>query len=196
MMPSPDRRFRARSVPCFTAQAARRKMPVATVRLVLEDLLEANGRYVQQFSLAGLASRASAGVAVLTCIDTRIEPLSMLGLRPGDAKILRNAGARVTPDAVRSLALATHLLGVSEIAVIQHTDCALGGRSDAEISDRLAEAGFAGEEAEWLAMPDPEAALHSDVQALRASPLLARGTRVEGWRYDVRDGSIVRIVTS
>jgi carbonic anhydrase len=172
---------------------------VVTVRLVLEDLLEANSRYAEGFALAGLPSRASKGIGILTCIDTRIEPLQMLGLQPGDAKILRNAGARVTPDVLRSLALATHFLGVTEIAIVQHTDCALGRRSGADVSAGLREAGVRAEDVEdveWLAMPDPDAALENDVKALRASALLAPGTRVEGWRYDVTDGSIARLVTS
>jgi carbonic anhydrase len=162
----------------------------------LEDLLEANGRYTEGFSLGHLTSRALKGVAILTCMDTRLDPLAILGLSPGDAKILRNAGARVTPDVLRSLALATHFLGVSEIAVMQHTGCALAGRSDEDVERDLAERGATqqGAVTAWLAMPSPDEALVADVELLRSSPLVAPGTRVEGWRYDVETGGIERIV--
>ncbi|CAN5447081.1 hypothetical protein BH23ACT7_BH23ACT7_25390 [soil metagenome] len=75
------------------------------------DVLSANAAYAQQFDLGGLPGRAARGLAIVTCMDTRIEPLRMLGLRPGDAKILRNAGGRVTDDVLRTLVLAVHLLG-------------------------------------------------------------------------------------
>ena len=77
-----------------------------------------------RFHTTGLEARAAQGLAVLTCIDSRIEPLAMLGLRPGDAKILRNAGARVTSDVLRSLVLASNLLGVERVMLIAHTDAA------------------------------------------------------------------------
>ena len=101
---------------------------------MMDDLLEANRAYASGFSLAGIAPRAEKGFALVTCMDSRIEPLTMLGLAPGDAKILRNAGGRVTTDVLRSLILATSFLGVDRIAVMQHTDCALAHRSDADDS--------------------------------------------------------------
>ena len=87
------------------------------------DVLAANETYANGFPLRGLQARATKGLAVLTCIDSRIEPLAMLGLRPGDAKILRNAGARVTDDVLRTLVFASYLLGVDRAMVIAHTDC-------------------------------------------------------------------------
>lgn len=164
----------------------------------LEDLLEANRRYAEDYPLGGLASRAGKRVGILTCMDTRLDPLAMFGLRPGDAKILRNAGARVTPDALRSLALATHFLEVEEIAVVQHTACALAGRNDADLEGDLVARGVRADDAAmpWFAMPSPDVALRADVDLLRSSSLLAPGTRVEGWRYDVVTGAVDRIVTS
>jgi len=84
-----------------------------------DDVLAANETYARDFQLAGLPARAASGLAVLTCI----EPLPMLGLRPGDAKILRNAGARITDDVLRTLVLASYLLGVERLMVIAHTSC-------------------------------------------------------------------------
>ncbi len=97
---------------------------------VFDDLLAANARYAEGFRLAGLEPRAARGLAVLTCIDSRIEPLAMLGLAPGDAKIPRNAGARVTDDMLRTLVLSVWLLGVDRIAIVHHTNCRMVGVTD------------------------------------------------------------------
>lgn len=128
-------------------------------------------------------------------MDTRIEPLAMLGLVPGDAKIVRNAGGRVTEDVLRSLALATTFLGVTHIAVMQHTQCALAYRGDDDLK-----AGFDSDQAanidgwEFLAMPDPDAALRADVEAVRGCKIISRDVRVEGWRYDVDTGLVDRVI--
>jgi carbonic anhydrase len=160
------------------------------------DLLDENARYMADFSLAGLQGRAAKEFALVTCMDSRIEPLAMLGLVPGDAKIMRNAGGRVTSDVLRSLILATNFLGVRRIAVMQHADCALAGRTDEEIRADLP--GATGDPGEWefLAMPDPDQALHADVEAVRACGLLAAGVSVEGWRYSVETGGITRVIAS
>jgi len=160
------------------------------------DLLDENTRYVANFSLAGIQARAAKEFALVTCMDSRIEPLAMLGLVPGDAKILRNAGGRVTADVLRSLILATNFLGVRRIAVMQHTDCALMARSDEQIRAELT--GLAGDPGAWdfLAMSDPDRALASDVEAVRACGLLPAGVGVEGWRYAVETGAIDRVVPS
>ncbi len=164
---------------------------------MFEELLSANTAYSEGFSLEGIAPVAARGFALVTCMDSRIEPLTMLGLHPGDAKILRNAGARVTPDVLRSLVLATRFLEVRGVAVMQHTNCALAGESDDGVRDRLEAQGTV-EVADWefLAMPDPDAALTADVALLRACPQLPDGVVVEGWRYDVGTGRIDRILPS
>jgi len=164
---------------------------------MFEDLLEANSRYALDFSLGGLPARAAKGFALVTCMDSRIEPLTMLGLRPGDAKILRNAGGRVTPDVLRSLVLATSFLGVTEIAVMQHTRCAIAGRSDESIRADLPEEWEKRAQGwEFLAMPDPDQALVRDVEAVRTCELLPAEVRVEGWRYSVDNGLVTRVVPS
>ena len=164
---------------------------------MFDDLLRANTSYVEGFTLRGIAPVAAREFALVTCMDSRIEPLTMLGLHPGDAKILRNAGARVTPDVIRGLVLAAHFLGVHEIAVMQHTDCALADQTDDGVRARLGASGAAGvEEWEFLAMPDPDRALVADVDVLRRCAQIPDGVRVEGWRYDVETGRIERIVSS
>lgn len=133
-----------------------------------DDVLAANADYSQSFTDLGLPAMAGRGLAVVTCMDSRIDPLRMLGLRPGDAKILRTAGARVTDDVLRSLVLAHQLLGVERVMVLVHTDCA---------------------------MATTEAELHRDVQRIRTSPDLPAGMPVAGGSYDVRTGAITLSVT-
>src|SRR5690348_10015168 len=110
-------------------------------RDAFEDVLAANEEYARGFRLAGLTGRAAKGLAVLTCMDTRIEPLAMLGLAPGDAKILRNAGARVDAGVLATLALAHRLLGVTRVMVVAHTDCRMSVDSEAELIDAMGAAG-------------------------------------------------------
>jgi carbonic anhydrase len=105
------------------------------------DVLAAKETYAAGFALRGLQARAAKGLAVLTCIDSRIEPLAMLGLRPGDAKILRNAGARATDDVLRTLVLASYLLGVDRAMVIAHTDCRMATGSEDDVHAAVREAG-------------------------------------------------------
>jgi carbonic anhydrase len=167
------------------------------LRGMFDDLLAANRRYVGDFSLQGIAPRAAKGFALVTCMDSRIEPLTMLGLVPGDAKILRNGGGRVTPDVLRSLVLATNFLGVMEIAVMQHTNCALANRYDADIRAELPpDVARRAEAVAFLAMPDPDKALLADVEVVRSCDLLAPHTLVEGWRYHTESGLVERVVAA
>ncbi|MGH9187900.1 MAG: beta-class carbonic anhydrase, partial [Acidimicrobiales bacterium] len=115
---------------------------------MFHDLLLANEWYVSQFSLGDLEPKASRGLAVVTCIDSRIEPLAMLGLVPGDAKILRNGGGRVTDDVLRTLVLAVHLLGVERVMVIHHTGCAMA-ETDEDTLRRAIEAASGLSAAGW-----------------------------------------------
>jgi carbonic anhydrase len=157
------------------------------------DVLEANAAYAEQFAASGLSGRAAKGLAVLTCIDTRIDPLAMLGLKPGDAKILRNAGARVTDDVLRTLVLAAHLLGVSRVLVMAHTDCRMVGGSDDDVHEAIRAGG--GPDTRSLAFQvtdDQEATLAADVQRIRSSPYLG-GLEVGGFVYDVRSGRLTRV---
>src|SRR5712675_2423829 len=140
---------------------------------VFDDLLDANRRYSREFHDSGVAGIAAKGLAVLTCIDSRIDPLALLGLRAGDAKIIRNAGARVTPDALRSLVLAANLLGVTRVCVVQHTDCAMVGSTDDELRARIG--AIRGADAsgwEFLASTDQLATLREDIERITSCPLL------------------------
>ena len=156
-----------------------------------DDLIEANTAWRDGFALGDLTGRPVKGLAVVACMDTRIDPLGALGLDPGDAKIIRNAGARVTDDVIRSIAIVVANLGVERVAVIAHTDCAMAKLSADALRESVA-AIATGDVDDWdpLAVDDQLGTLHEDVERLRRSPLLPDDLAVAGFVYDVADGSL------
>jgi carbonic anhydrase len=154
-----------------------------------EDLLSANRTFAETFGLSGFDGVAHAGVAVVTCMDSRIDPLRMLGLQPGDAKIFRNPGGRVTPQALEALVLGVHLLNVRRILVVPHTRCAMASSTLEELRRRVGES--AGQEESWQTfgvVEDQDAALADDVRSVRAHPLIPDSIEVGGFLYDVDTG--------
>jgi carbonic anhydrase len=157
------------------------------------DVLAANEAYAAEFRLGGLPAHAARGLAVLTCMDSRIEPLAMLGLAPGDAKILRNAGARVTADVLRTLVLATHLLGVERAMVIAHTGCRMASGDEAAVHEAIRAAGGPDTRSlRFLTTTDQEAAVLADVRRVRSWPYLGR-LEVGGFLYEVETGRLRRL---
>jgi carbonic anhydrase len=157
------------------------------------DVLAANEAYAREFTLAGLEPRAARGLAVVTCIDSRIEPLTMLGLRPGDAKILRNAGARVTDDVLRTLVLAAYLLGVERVMVVAHTQCRMATGDEADVHEAVRAAGGPDTRSlDFLVASDQEATVRADVARIRSSPYLT-GLRSGGFLYDVDSGVLTQL---
>jgi len=157
------------------------------------DLLAANETYAQTFVGGRLPARAAKGLALLTCMDSRIEPLAMLGLRPGDAKILRNAGARVTDDVLATLVLASSLLGVNRVMLIGHTDCRMTAGSEEELHEAIRQAGGPDtRELHFVTTTDVEAALRTDLQRLRSWPLTAH-LPAGGFVYDVNTGRLRQV---
>jgi carbonic anhydrase len=154
-----------------------------------DDLLEANRRFAQDFKLGGFDGIAKAGVAVVTCMDSRIDPLGMLGLAPGDAKIFRNPGGRVTPQALEALILAVHLLNVDRILVIPHTRCAMASASEHELQERIGAS--SGQDASWQSfgvVADQAEALREDLAKVHTHPLIPASVKVGGFVYDVDTG--------
>lgn len=159
---------------------------------MFDDLLDANRRYQTDFHDSNVEGVAARGLAVLTCIDSRIDPLAMLGLKAGDAKIIRNAGARVTDDALRSLVLAANLLGVMRVCVVQHTDCAMVGSTDDEMRARVgAIRGVDATQWDFLATTDQLATLHNDLERIASCPLLPSELQIGGFIFDVHSGELV-----
>ncbi|MFD0775137.1 beta-class carbonic anhydrase [Streptomonospora algeriensis] len=157
-----------------------------------DDLFTANAEYAAAFRLGGLAPVAARGLAVMTCMDSRIEPLQTLGLQPGDAKILRNAGARVTDDTLRTLVLAVYLLQVDRVLVMPHTRCKMASVSgDDEVHDLIErEHGVDTRSLEFRTDNDQIGALRHDLERVRHHPLLPRDLPVAGGLYDVDTGRI------
>ena len=152
------------------------------------EVLAANRTFSEDFALAELPARAARGLAVLTCMDSRIDPLRMLGLAPGDAKILRNAGARVTDDVLRTLVLASYLLGVDRVMVVAHTDCRMTTPGEEDVHEAILEAGGPDTRSiSFLTTGDQEAALCQDVQRVRSWPYLG-DVPVGGFFYDLATG--------
>jgi carbonic anhydrase len=157
------------------------------------DVLGGNAGYSRDFRLDGVPARAARGLAVVTCMDSRIEPLAMLGLAPGDAKILRNAGARVTDDVLRTLVLAQWLLGVDRAMVVAHTRCRMAAGSEQEVHAAIDEAGGPDTRSlSFLVTDDQLATLRADVQRIRSWPYL-HGLAVGGFLYDVDTGVVSHV---
>jgi carbonic anhydrase len=158
-----------------------------------DDLLAANREFASTFALAGFDGVAHAGVAIVTCMDSRIDPLRLVGLAPGDAKIFRNPGGRVTDQALEALVLAVHLLRVERVLVVPHTRCAVATHTEAELRERVAAS--AGTDVTWQrfhVVEDQVAALGEDVHRVRSHPLVPERVAVGGFLYDVDSGLLER----
>lgn len=155
-----------------------------------EDVLAANQAYSATYRYGDLKGRALKGLAILTCMDSRIDPLGMMGLSPGDAKILRNAGARVTDDVLRTLVLAVYLLGVTRVMIVAHTDCRMTVENESAVHRAVAEAGGPDTRSlSFLTTRDLSESLRQDVQKIRSSPYL-RDLPVGGFIYHLDSGRL------
>ena len=153
--------------------------------------ITANDKYIKNFKHSELTGVAQKGLAIVTCMDSRINPLSVMGMKSGDAKILRNAGARVTEDVLRTLVLATYLLGVKRILVMPHTNCRMATGDELDIHEYIQkEFGVDTSSLEFQTVSDQSAALAIDVNRIRNYPLLNKGVIVAGAIYDVATGKL------
>jgi len=160
-----------------------------------DDLLAANRTFADSFELGGFDGKAHAGVAIVTCLDSRIDPLAMLGLKHGDAKIFRNPGGRVTPQALEALVLGVHLLGVNRILVIPHTRCAMASSTLEQVREKVGAS--AGQDVSWQQfsmVPDQAEALRDDVHKVTSHPLVPDTGKVGGFLYAVDPGLLEPLV--
>ena len=129
-------------------------------------------------------------LAVIACMDARLDPARILGLEVGDAHVIRNAGGVVTDDEIRSLAISQHLLGTEEIVLIHHTDCGMLTISDEEFAQRLED--DTGERPHWRAhaFADLEENVRNSVRLIQESPFVPRTDSVRGFVYDVKTGEL------
>jgi carbonic anhydrase len=160
-----------------------------------DDLLSANREFADNFGLSGFDGVANAGIALITCMDSRIDPLGMLGLKPGDAKIFRNPGGRVTEQALEALVLGVHLLDVDRILVVPHTRCAMSSATLEQVRERVSAS--AGQDASWQTfsmVTDQREALRDDVHKVVSHPLIPDTVKVGGFVYDVDTGLLEPVV--
>lgn len=180
---------------------------MATVR---EQVLQANEAYARAFGdRSRLGMPPARRFAILTCMDARLDPAQYGGLREGDAHVIRNAGGRVTDDAIRSLVISHKLLGTNEWFVVHHTDCGMETFTDQVMRDLLERSldtavyegggwrdvgrgpgSSEGEFIDWLTIDDQERSLVRDVKRLRSHPLVPRDVAISGFVYDVRSGRL------
>ncbi|MFZ0322955.1 MAG: carbonic anhydrase [Actinomycetes bacterium] len=156
-----------------------------------DDLLRSNEQFAATFADGGMPARAASGLAVITCMDSRIDPFRILGIKAGDAKILRNAGARVTDDVLRTLVLAVHLLGVNRILVMPHTHCRMAESTENEIHTLIyQEFGIDTRSLDFHTDPDQVGALRRDLVKVRSYPFFGDRAAVGGAIFNVETGRL------
>jgi carbonic anhydrase len=162
---------------------------------VADELLQANEQFVRNFNLGDLAVRPRRHLAVLACMDSRILFERCLGLKPGDAHMIRNAGGIATEDAMRSLIVSHHLLDTQEFIVINHTDCGLLKVREDELKNRLAEkmGTSAGAPAHFHAFDDLEENVRQQVRRVKSHPWIPKHIPVRGFVYDVKTGALTEV---
>jgi carbonic anhydrase len=157
---------------------------------VTDTLVENAKRYEQGFDKGSLPLPPGKKVAVLACMDARLNPYGLLGLEEGDAHVIRNAGGVVDDDAIRSLAISQNLLGTEEIVLVHHTDCGMLTFTDEELAQKLEDE--TGERPEWTAhaFTDLDADVRAGIEKIRQSPFIPRTDSVRGFVYDVHTGAL------
>lgn len=155
----------------------------------MEFLIERNRGFAAAFDQGNLPIPPAERLAILTCMDARVDPLRAFGLRLGDAHMIRNAGGRASDDALRSLIISANLLQVRSVAVVHHTDCGMQTFTDEALRTRLAEElGVDASGLRFLPFSDLEESVREDVRRIRSSPFLPPDLVVGGFVYDVRSG--------
>lgn len=158
-----------------------------------EKLIEANARFAEGFPHGDLGAAPTRKLAVVTCMDTRIDVLASLGLAVGDAHVIRNAGGVVSDDVIRSLAISQRKLGTEEIVVIQHTRCGMLSLSDDGFREELREATGMSPPFAIESFDDLEENVRQSLARLRNSPFLAEHDRIRGFVYEVESGRLREI---
>jgi carbonic anhydrase len=158
----------------------------------IDALLAHNETWARTFDLGHLPIPPARKLAVVACMDARLAVERVLGLEPGDAHIIRNAGGIATDDVLRSLVISHHLLGTTEVAVVNHTDCGMVSFTDEQLEARLErETGHAAiAPARFYAFRDPEANVRAQIRRIRSHPWVPSHVGVRGFIYDVKTGRL------
>jgi carbonic anhydrase len=155
-----------------------------------DDLLKNNESFVQSFDKGDLPLPPARKIAIVACMDARLNPYPILGLQLGDAHVIRNAGGVITDDEIRSLAISQHLLGTEEIMLIHHTDCGMLTFNDQEFASKLEEE--TGQRPQWDAQsfPDLDQDVRDSIRRIKDSPFIPRTDSVRGFVYAVETGEL------
>ena len=160
----------------------------------VQEFQKANAAYASSFSKGNLPMPPGRHVAVLTCMDARLDPARFLGLEEGDAHVIRNAGGRASEDALRSLTISEQLLGTNEVVVIHHTDCGMLTFSNEDLRNKLKqELNADAEHIDFLPFKDLEQSVRDDVVTIKNSPFIPKNIEVSGFIYDVRSGRLLPV---
>jgi carbonic anhydrase len=161
---------------------------------VIDELLEHAGAYAEGFDKASLPLPPARRVAIVACMDARLNPYGLLGLHEGDAHVIRNAGGVITDDEIRSLAISQRLLGTEEIMLIHHTDCGMLTFSDDEFRRQVQR--DTGIKPEWPAeaFDDLDEDVRQSVARIKASPFIPNKQNVRGFVYEVETGRLREVV--
>ena len=154
---------------------------------VVDEVTQANERYAGEFARGDLPMPPGRRLAVVTCMDARLDPARFLGLEPGDAHVIRNAGGIVNDEAIRSLVISHHLLGTQEAIVVGHTECGMLTFTNADLHGKL---GPEAASIDFQPFPDVADRVRHSVETIRSHPLLADSLKATGFVYDVRTGEI------
>jgi carbonic anhydrase len=157
---------------------------------VIDELLENASAYAQSFDKGELPLPPARGIAIVACMDARLDPQALLGLEEGDAHVIRNAGGVITDDEIRSLAISQRLLGTEEIILIHHTDCGMLTFTDDEFKRSVQD--DVGIKPEWAAeaFPDLDEDVRQSIARIKASPFIPRKDSVRGFVYEVETGRL------
>jgi carbonic anhydrase len=157
---------------------------------VIDELVQNANSYSESFEKGDLALPPAKRVAIVACMDARLNPYGLLALQEGDAHVIRNAGGVITDDEIRSLAISQRLLGTEEIMLIHHTDCGMLTFSDDEFRRQVQEE--TGIKPEWAAeaFTDLEEDIRQSIARIKASPFIANKDQVRGFVYEVETGRL------
>ena len=160
---------------------------------IRDEILRANEDHLARFDKGELPMPPARRFAVVTCMDARLDPAKFLGLEEGDAHVIRNAGALVTEDALRSLAISHWLLGTQQVIVIGHTDCGMLTFTNDALRERLREEGIDASGVDFHPFADLELSVRKSVERIRRSPLLPDPFEASGFVYDVHTGELLAV---
>jgi carbonic anhydrase len=162
---------------------------------VVDEVLKASEDYTQSFTLGHLSLPPARKLAVVACMDARLMVGKILGLKIGDAHIIRNAGGIVTDDVLRSLILSHHLLGTQAFMIINHTDCGMLTFKDAELRAKLQKqtGAAAAVPAHFHAFTNLEENLRQQIQKVKSHPWIPKQIPVRGFIYDVKTGRLKEV---